>query len=315
MKKSVGAAVITKNHETYIEECIDSLLDQDQAIDLIVVFDDASEDNTFGKLQRYQHFKNIVIHRNSTSLGPSLNSNKALSSVNTDFVLYTSGDDVSKLDRARLQTRYLENTNKFCVINDVDYIIQDQKKYSDFTSTCKSTESVGLNLFKELFWQQNFLNASAACFSNNGNFEKLFNPNFLHLQDFDLWLRLSSKNQIISKPEKLLSYRILNTSLSQRVNNKLVDKSSMEAELFNTLFQNLSELSDFQFFETFSEFLNKYSNSNLSKNLSAEERTFMIYFLILSHNNSFLRSLAQSELQKKGLFDKFHLFVKSNFRT
>ena len=314
MHKSVGAAVITKNHESYIEECIDSLLSQEQKLDHIVISDDASQDDTLKKLQKFKKFKNITISKNESSIGPSLNSNKALSLVNTDFVLYTSGDDVSKLERSRIQVEHLEGTNYSCVINEVENIIQGSEIDDTSISTFSTTKSIGLTFFSELFWNQNFLNASASCFSSKTNFRHLFKPNLLHLQDFDLWLKLAQQNKIISKPEKLLKYRISSTSLSQRVNKNVVDKNAMVSELFATLFENMSELSIRELASAFGGFLNRYLRSSARAHVMLAEKSFLIYFLLLSHNNPDLRHYSLKKLHRDRLIDKYSQFLKENIR-
>ena len=306
--------MITKNHEDYIEDCIDSLLSQDLKLDHIVVCDDSSEDDTYSKLENFEKYRNISIYRNSYSLGPSSNSNKALSLVKSDYVIYTSGDDVSKSNRSKIQLNHLLNTNSMCVINDVEYLIQDFGVLDNHISTFLSTNETGLDLFKNLFWKQNFLNASCACFSKDINFDKLFNPDLLYLQDFDLWLKLSIEDKIISRPEKLLKYRISNTSLSQSVNQKSVVKQSMHAELFQVLFNTLSEMSVYKLDGIFGYFLASYSKSTNYLQSSEEVKYFLIYFLLLSHNNAELRKYVVADLQTKGLTKKFMLFMKNNFR-
>lgn len=316
LNKTVGAAVITKNHENYIDECIDSLLSQNLELDHIVISDDASEDQTFSRLQKYQKYDKISIHRNSSSLGPSANSNKSLSLVKTDFIIYTSGDDVSKTNRAETQVKHLENSNYMCVVNDIEYLVQNSSIDNESISTFQVSHSTGLDLFKELFWKQNFLNASSACFSKNLNFDNLFAPNLLFLQDYDLWLRMSRQNKIISKSEKLLKYRILNTSLSQSVNRNSIKNNAMHLELFNILFHNLSELSFSDFHNIFNDFINHYSYSKSFKNLDSinDSNKLLIYFIILSHNNAHLKNFALLDLQKQGLTQEFSRFIQENFR-
>ena len=314
LDKTVGAAVITKNHENYIVECIDSLLSQDLELDHIVISDDASEDQTFSKLQKFQKYDKISIHRSSASLGPSANSNKALSLVKTDFIIYTSGDDISKTNRVRTQVGHLENTKYMCVVNDIEYLVQDSSIDTRSISTFHTSKSTGLNLFTELVWKQNFLNASCACFSKNVDFDNLFAPKLLFLQDYDLWLRMSRQNSIVSKSEKLLKYRISNTSLTQSVNNNSLKNKTMHLELFSILFHNLSEMSLLDFHDIFGEFINNYSKSLIDLGSSFNSDKFFIYFLILSHNNMNLKNLVHLDLQRRGLTQEFNRFLQENFR-
>ncbi len=172
-----------------------------------------------------------------------------------------------------------------------------------------------MSLFNSLFWNQNFLNASCACFSKNINFENLFDPNFLYLQDFDLWLRLASTDKIISKKEKLLKYRVTSTSLSQNVNQDLYKNESMHTELFLVLTKNLSEFSTAEIYSIFEDYIVEFSRPLSNLKTSLESRSFLITFLLLSHNNPILRNLALRKLQREGMVDKFRFFVYENFRA
>ena len=312
MTKSVGAAVITKNHENFIDECVDSLLAQELKLDHIVICDDASLDDTFGKLQKYKKYEQISIYQNSSSLGPSLNSNKSLSLVNTDFIIYTSGDDISDAKRSKVQTEYLNNTHYDCVINDVSYLIQHPEIDNYLVPNFQATDAVSLQLFRDLFWKQNFLNASAACFRGNLKFENLFDGGVLHLQDYDLWLKLSFNNKILSKPDKLLKYRVSNTSLSQQVNQRFADKQLMIEEMFYVLYKNLYELSVSEINYTFQEFLLQYSKPILEIGDASKYKIYIIYFLILSHNNVDLRNNAKSRITNINLVGQF---VQDYFRV
>ena len=49
---TVGACLITMNHEKFIMESVDSLLSQSLDLKEIIVVDDASQDYTFSELEK-----------------------------------------------------------------------------------------------------------------------------------------------------------------------------------------------------------------------------------------------------------------------
>jgi glycosyltransferase involved in cell wall biosynthesis len=123
MNYTIGAAVITKNHQNFIVDCVESLLNQTRKIDHIVIHDDASSDKTLEIISKYSHLKNVTILSNSVSVGPGQASNNALNRVGTDFVIYTSGDDISFPNRVDHQYNFLLE-NKFfnCAQNRINGI-------------------------------------------------------------------------------------------------------------------------------------------------------------------------------------------------
>ena len=84
----VGAGVITRNHEDYIEESINALLDQSIDLFEIIVVDDCSDDKTFMKLEKIaKKNSKVKILRNANQLGPSGSSNLALRTLSSDFFI------------------------------------------------------------------------------------------------------------------------------------------------------------------------------------------------------------------------------------
>ena len=113
----VDVALITKNHEDYIEDAVNSLLDQSIPLNRINIVDDASTDATNVKLQKIaKKYQRINLITNEKSLGPSGASNLSLQDLEGDFVLYTSGDDISYPHRAEIQTSILRSNPNFSFI-------------------------------------------------------------------------------------------------------------------------------------------------------------------------------------------------------
>jgi glycosyltransferase involved in cell wall biosynthesis len=219
---SIGVAMITQNHENYIENALDSLLNQSVLISNIIVVDDCSSDNTYSILEKIAKKNNAIkIIRNLHILGPSASSNKAFSNLNDDFILYTSGDDLSHRNRAKLQIDFLLNRPEIdCVANTVNVFTSGDNLLPKNVPNFNYSGSEHLKLFKELFFDLNFINASAVCFRNNTFIKDIFSVKYLFLQDFHLWLNLSIKNKLALDNALVLDYRVTVNSLSQQVNRQ-----------------------------------------------------------------------------------------------
>lgn len=283
---NVDVALITKNHESYIEDAVEALLDQSLPINRINIVDDASTDLTNSILKKLAK-KNKIINliTNNESVGPSAASNMALRDLNGDFILYTSGDDISTSNRAEIQTKILlENPKYKAVLNQVNLLVQSRNISANQIPNFRTSKKTGFDLFNELYWEQNFLNASAACFRRTSNELISFDENYLHLQDFKLWLELSLKNEIIVSHEVVLKYRVISTSLSQKINQNVFKSEDSNEELYNLYCYFFNEFSLNTILEIFGSFINEFKISDSQ----ITDKQNLVRFLILSHNNSYL---------------------------
>jgi glycosyltransferase involved in cell wall biosynthesis len=316
MDYTIGAAIITKNHQNFIVDCVESLLNQTRKIEHIVIHDDASSDKTLEIISKYSHLKNVTILSNSVSVGPGHASNNALNRVGTDFVIYTSGDDISFPNRAEHQYNFLLENKFSCVISSVDLLVSNDYAGAYDLPKFHHTSMLGDQLWSELFWKQNFLNASAACFRRRNNFNSLFKKDLLYLQDYELWLSLARENTIISDNTKVLKYRILSDSLSQRVNRKETnEKINMEKELFSILFDQLSIFSKPQLESLFQDFIWKFKKQIKNTSMLKIPKQHLIMFLLLSHNNPAIVERAKMTLLKSGNYDDFINIIRTHLRV
>jgi glycosyltransferase involved in cell wall biosynthesis len=311
----VDVALITKNHESYIEDAVNSLLDQSIPLNRINIVDDASTDATNDKLQKIaKKNQRISLITNTKSLGPSGASNLSLRDLEGDYVLYTSGDDISNPNRAEIQTSILRNNpNSNCVINQVNLIIQSENLHENQIPKFKSSSKTGLALFEELFWTQNFLNASAACFRLGANSIPKFDESLIHLQDYKLWMELCLKNEILINSEIVLGYRVMENSLSQKVNHFKLNLNDSNEELFVVFSSFFDRLDLVEIINIFNPFIEKFKKNDLSFNSKID----LVNFLLLSHNNTFIHKKVIDQLHKNGS-DSVRLldsFLKKYFFT
>jgi glycosyltransferase EpsE len=311
---SVGVAMITQNHENYIQNAIDSLLNQSLLISNITVVDDCSSDNTYSVLEKIAKKNNTIrIIRNPHILGPSASSNKALSNLNDDFILYTSGDDLSHRNRAKIQVDFLVNRPDLdCVANTVNVFTTGDSLLRKNVPHFNYSDSEHLDLFKELFFSLNFINASAVCFRNSNLMKDFFSIKYLFLQDYHAWLNLSLKNKLALDNELVLDYRVTINSLSQQVNGPSNHfKEVMNKELFDILYSSLENLPFNLLLEIFNKEIGNYRKSELDDSA----RVAIIYYILLSHNSYDVRESTLHFLRKRDNFAVICKEIENFFRV
>lgn len=89
---SISVVVPAFNVEKYIEEAVDSLLDQTERFHEIIVVDDGSTDATAARLDKYAGCERVhVVHTANRGLGPARN--EGLRHASGDFVYFMDSDD------------------------------------------------------------------------------------------------------------------------------------------------------------------------------------------------------------------------------
>lgn len=110
----VSVVISTYNDEAYIQEAVDSILNQTiEDIELIVV-NDGSTDRTGEILQSIKD-ERLIILTNDTNKGIAYSRNRAMKISKGDYIAQMDGDDVSLSRRLELQYNYMEKNRNVSV--------------------------------------------------------------------------------------------------------------------------------------------------------------------------------------------------------
>jgi len=98
-----SVVLLTYNQEVFVQEALQSLLNQDYDDLEIVISDDASKDSTWQLIQQtiaeYTGHKRVILNRNENNLGIVGNYFKAVSRTTGDVIFTAAGDDISLPNR------------------------------------------------------------------------------------------------------------------------------------------------------------------------------------------------------------------------
>lgn len=106
----VSVLFLTYNHQEFIREAIESVLDQDYDNVEIVIGDDCSTDNTWQIVQEYQDKfpEKIKAFRNFKNLGITENCNEVLKRCTGKYIAFFSGDDLFLPGKIKKQIGVME---------------------------------------------------------------------------------------------------------------------------------------------------------------------------------------------------------------
>lgn len=201
----VSVIVPSYNHSKYIEECVESIVNQTYSNYELIVIDDGSTDNSVEILERLQNKYNfqLVVQEN---IGLTKTLNKALSLSSGKYISIIASDDYWKTEKIKYQIECLENNLevKLC-FTDVIYVDGNSKMIDR-----RSYQERGVKLLQT--FEDVLLNAKlppASLMFKRSDLEKIGGfDETLKVEDLDLWLNILKEGgyaKII--PEKLAFYR------------------------------------------------------------------------------------------------------------
>ncbi len=206
----VSAMMLSYDHEKFISEAIESVLDQDfDDLELIIV-DDASTDSSRQVIQKYAAKDSrirVILHE--ANCGIARTANDCIAAAKGKFLSFVASDDVWMKDKLSKQLAVLESNEDVIVWSEGEII--DQKgqpigksfsEYQGFVSQKKSG-----HIFQELA-KNPYIFASTLLFkrANLGNIR--FDKNLVYLNDYKFLLDLAQKYEFYYIAEPLAKYRV-----------------------------------------------------------------------------------------------------------
>ena len=132
---TLSVAMCTYNGAEYVEEQLNSILNQDMPVNEIVVCDDGSNDETLTIVRRIaKDYPNLAwnIQQNSPNLGVTKNFEKAITLCTGDIIFLSDQDDVWYKDKKRVIVEYFKaNQDKNIVFTDANIVGADMRLLSE----------------------------------------------------------------------------------------------------------------------------------------------------------------------------------------
>lgn len=222
---SVCVLLASYNGGKFIQEQIESILNQEDVNVSIIIRDDGSKDNTKEILDRYMSYKNIQFIQGE-NVGPAKNFYELINlAPDSDFYAFADQDDVWDSDKLKMAIKVIG------MKNDVPILYYSASRTVDINNnmigiigSSKPSLTYGSSLVRS--------NAQGATFVFNKNLleiAKLYYPDFkrcgiLH----DAWLHkvcLSVGGLVIHDPKPHMSYRIHGNNVIAKIStNKISDR-------------------------------------------------------------------------------------------
>ena len=152
MHPKITVLTCVYNGLPYLEEAIDSVLNQTYSNFEYLIIDDASTDINVAKLIESYDDSRIRFIKNEKNLGVSNTFNRALELIDTTYVVRLDQDDVNLPDRIEKQINFLENNEDIDIVCSFEYVIDFVRGAVNDTFEPKGNKIIGPLALTSISW-------------------------------------------------------------------------------------------------------------------------------------------------------------------
>lgn len=195
------------NAEKFLKEAIASILIQTFKDFEFLIINDASTDNSKKIILSYDD-KRIRYFENGNNLGVARTLNRGLKLAKSNLVARMDADDISFPNRLEMQYKMMKKDKDSVVLASIFDVVDESGKFMYTEKYANSSEEIYYTIqFRDC------LGHPTVMFRNNIVYD-IFNgyDEGCEAEDYDLWLRVSSKYKISKINTSLLKFRISKNS-------------------------------------------------------------------------------------------------------
>jgi glycosyltransferase involved in cell wall biosynthesis len=209
----VSVIIPSYNHEKYVAEAIQSVLDQTYQDFEIVITDDGSSDNTVAVIKNFTDSR-IRLFCFPNNRGACVAANHCIKESKGEFIALLNSDDAFVNNKLEKQVKFLdEHLEIGAVFSQVQFINENSNNISHIEHFYKNA-FVQLNRSRFEWLNYFFFHGNCLCHPSilirRECYEKVgvYDRRFAQLPDFDFWIRLCQRYEIFILSEQLVKFRI-----------------------------------------------------------------------------------------------------------
>lgn len=202
MTINVSVVMAVHNGEQFLQSALDSILSQTLDNIEFIVVDDGSVDSTPSILHsaKYQGVSVLRLQQNE-GIGSALNA--GISKASGEYIARQDADDISSPERLLIQAKYLDSHPSVAVVGTAaQWIDRDGGVIRTWPEGLTNSE-----IQQRLLYTCPLIHGSTMF--RRETFEEIggYDAQLRTAQDYDLWLRIAERWNIVSIPDVIYSYR------------------------------------------------------------------------------------------------------------
>ena len=204
----VSVVVPVYNCQTYIEDCLRSIVEQDYPALQVIVVDDGSTDGTKEVVAR---FGDKVDYHRQVNSGSAVARNLGVSLARGDFIAFNDSDDLWAPDRLKQQVDYLQSQHTYAAVCGrfmavpAEFTLDDSRRYVPDSEPVLDEEKSGWTYLRLL--ETSIYHIDTLMVRREVMASIRFNPDYRRGQDFDFWLQLVHATPIAQLKNLYAFYR------------------------------------------------------------------------------------------------------------
>jgi len=262
----VSVVMSVYNAERYLEEAIESILNQTYQDFEFIIINDGSTDSSLDLINKYNDKRIRLIDQENKGLSKSLNT--GISSAKGIYIARMDADDISFPQRIETQLEFLEKNADYVVIGSNAKIIDAEGNFLYSSNLPITWPSIKNFLPESPLFHSSAMFRKSAWAKAGGYFEEVVH----HFEDKILWNRMTAYGKIRNIEEPLIAYRLVPSSISNKpatiiyqlreICNKIILTNSIGQDEL----QNLIQLSRVGKTEQITNYYLRLSSIYLNKN-------------------------------------------------
>ena len=206
----VSVVTSVYNGEEYLEECVDSILNQTFQNFEYIILNNGSTDGTASILQRYTDPRLRIIHQENLGISKSLN--KGINLSNSELIARLDADDFSSPQRLEKQVTFMEKHPDIVLCGSRWLELVGEKLIKQIVAFVDTDQAIkkSMSLFNPfshsvvIFRKKTFITAGG------------YSERFKYSQDYELWLRMLAFGKTLILKEELAVVRMSEQSESHK---------------------------------------------------------------------------------------------------
>lgn len=265
------------NAQTYLHECMNSVLNQTFSDFEFIIIDDCCTDNTASILSSYNDAR-IKIFKNETNLGLTKSLNRAIELAQGKYIARMDADDICLPARFEKQVQLLEANPQIGLCGTWYESFGDRAGIARYSTTHHE-------IVLGLLYQSQFCHPTVMMRKEILDKHHLrYDTNFTTAQDYELWSRMAHVCEAANVPEVLLRYRFHAESISSK---KKEQQLQNRIKIIANQFAKMGVVISDEQIELFTRFC--HSKFDFAVEETDHLETFLVKAIAANNNSGFLK--------------------------
>lgn len=223
IQPAVSVVMAVYNAENYLEQSIESIIDQTLNDWELLIVDDGSTDNSLRIAENYSCRDNrIKIICNSKNIGLAASLNKVIEAAKGKYIARMDADDIALKNRLKYQVNFLENNPDYILVGSNAIYINDAGQLFGHTNLSLVDEEIRVRcLFENPFVHPTILMRSALFHKHDLRYDSSFETT----QDWAFWITCLPYGRVANLQESTIKQRIHTDSISSKKRSRQLENS------------------------------------------------------------------------------------------